>query len=448
MIKRIQISTSTVVVVVLAIVINSTFAMSYISRTATTKSSAAASSSNPSATTVSLLTWNVNGLDPHLLHARAKVASNEILRLAPDVVFLQEVVQSTENIFGSSLEPLYKCCSIHDDIRMNGYYTMLFVRKAGGHTVVQDERITFDAGSAAQSFMGRDLHKIVVKLASQHEIVFFNTHLESLKESAPIRTAQLTYIFEQMMNLDLPACLAGDLNMRNVEQTQALKATNTKDSIIDVYEYFGRPRYASGTWLPPDYDDPTKKSFKCRFDRVYHNSYDEIEFISAARSGSRSKPITLVGDEKLCKSVKTGKMERPSDHLGMFIRLKLREKRSDGARTSKASNNKCSSSAPESAVPCKLASQPKNSGKKRAVKRVARDNNDEPMNIYQCDKAVTTTCKKSANKQSMNERRKIMAAAAERRMDSARYGSTAIATEEIAPESKKECSSSEVIDLT
>ena len=281
--------------------------------------------SDPDAEKLRLLTWNIDGLNPKFRASRTNMIIDEILGLEtiPDAILLQEVVVDTETMLRLALENQYHFCEISDDVRYGfGYYTLTCIRKCKSIHILENERIQYKG--MAESQMGRDLHSTSISIGEkQVKLMLLNSHMESLKESSSIRTAQLCSAFSKMLsNKASGAILAGDLNMRQSEQNEAMKQIEgAKGSIIDVYEFYNRPAYASNTWVLPEeaYSGENKKPyirFSCRFDRVYHNSRG-IEFAP----NTKSKVLQMLGTNK--RSFRDGNgsilYSLPSDHYGILV---------------------------------------------------------------------------------------------------------------------------------
>lgn len=309
-----------------------------------------------SSSSFTLLTYNIDNLNPTLLHKRLLKVIELIQKSNADVVHLQEVIDSTEPLLINGLKHIYTVADTPSrTIRVGGchYYTLTFVQKK--HRILEAKRIDFVGG--AKSNMGRDaLHCRVqfqnTKNSNNHDeanqgasiVTFINSHLESMKESSSVRTHQLTQLFRAMSSSsdNQPMILAGDLNMRNKEVSEALQTLNLmptipkkrkkrigsdnveeeKGVILDAYEFFQKPKNAASTWEMTDYTTPPRFLAKSRFDRVYHNSRNGLAFLPFSDKSNNANAIQMIGRNKSVE-IGNGDICRPSDHFGMIVRFKF-----------------------------------------------------------------------------------------------------------------------------
>jgi endonuclease/exonuclease/phosphatase family metal-dependent hydrolase len=244
---------------------------------------------DPSANTFTLLTWNVNGLDDEDLvrERRTNLILREIIRVNPDILFLQEVVHETYVQFAYQLVGLghYICAS--EPPKDSFYFTCVFVKS--NIVVIDSIRVPFCA-----TYMGRDIARITLQLG-HIQIHLYNCHLESMKESSDIRIAQMKQVMEMARDESGPVILAGDWNARDAEVKKASLSVRGI-SLCDSYVHFGKPKSDSKTWLLPG-----SSFIGCRFDRVYHNCHPSIQFVQQRLAGK----TTL------------------SDHFGLWVEMRL-----------------------------------------------------------------------------------------------------------------------------
>ncbi|KIH61955.1 hypothetical protein ANCDUO_07765 [Ancylostoma duodenale] len=171
---------------------------------------------------VSLVSWNVDGLDGNSLATRMKavykVVSNNIFSLNPDFVFLQEVV-------GRELPTIERLSKLYDIYYSNKdylYFTAILVSKSfevDSHYVIHYQN----------SGMGRTLQIIEVTHCflidgriGEQQVFLLNTHLESMKEHSRARKEQFQLCMDKIREIITanPNCLlffGGDLNIRDDE---------------------------------------------------------------------------------------------------------------------------------------------------------------------------------------------------------------------------------------
>jgi endonuclease/exonuclease/phosphatase family metal-dependent hydrolase len=182
-----------------------------------------------------IATWNVDGLCDDYRPQRTRESARILLSTRADVIFLQEVVADSQRIFEQALGQAY---AIAGGAGGDGcpYWTLAFVRR--DHRVVRARRDAFTG--AGRSAMGRDLLLVDIAVATSSAtaaaadatggrgsgavvVRCITSHLESTKQMARQRVGQLEQIASVMHEFDGPAVCGGDFNMRDVEQTEALK---------------------------------------------------------------------------------------------------------------------------------------------------------------------------------------------------------------------------------
>ena len=154
-----------------------------------------------------LLTWNLDGLDSELLFERTVDAIPKLD--AFDVVFLQEVVTSSKELIMANMPDYehYVGASIPD------YFVMILVKKSLGA-----QGLTANYAPFANSQMGRGVLMVNATMSDGTRYLFATSHLESLKEYAPVRMAQFSLILDQVkVDKDVNVVFGGDFNMRDAE---------------------------------------------------------------------------------------------------------------------------------------------------------------------------------------------------------------------------------------
>lgn len=260
---------------------------------------------------ITLLSYNIDGLNPVNLQYRTHNALALIISENPDVIQLQEVIHETAPVLATTLS--CNGYSTLPDLSMGmcHYFTMSFYKK----DKFQNARLTRMpyAGSAA-SQQGRDSLQLEL---SHHgsRLLFINCHLESCgaafkSPGSAIRIAQLRNGLQKLCDHAEtgPAILAGDLNIREPEA--AAVTSGFVGAITDASSAL--ERRPSNTWFIPG---PSR--FSARYDRVYSNT----------ASGLAPKTFKVIGGEDIYPpggQAEFGKYEQLpyrtiSDHRGLVV---------------------------------------------------------------------------------------------------------------------------------
>ncbi|XP_072880130.1 tyrosyl-DNA phosphodiesterase 2 [Hemitrygon akajei] len=242
--------------------------------------------------TVSLLTWNIDGLDLANLSERARGICCCLALYNPDIVFLQEVIEPYYNYLKKRAVN-YILIPANND----GYYTTIMLKKSRVKLLKQ-EIIDFPTTS-----MMRNLLVVQVNLAG-HELCLMTSHLESTKEHSKERIKQLKTVLKKMNEIPEHATVifGGDTNLRDSE-VKRLGGLPAK--ISDVWEFLNKPEHCRYTW-DTTANNNLKASYACRlrFDRVFFRASSEGQIVP--------KEMYLVGQDKL----ECGRF--CSDHWGLF----------------------------------------------------------------------------------------------------------------------------------
>ncbi|CAB1350433.1 unnamed protein product [Coregonus sp. 'balchen'] len=184
---------------------------------------------------LSLISWNVDGLDTVNLGERARGLCSYLALYTPDVVFLQELI-----------EPYVQY-----------------------------------------------LKKRAVKFRDQ-ELCVMTSHFESCKGQAEERMKQLRVVLKRMTDVpsNVTVLFGGDTNLRDTEVT---KVGGLPSGVCDVWDQLGKQEHCRYTW---DTKANSNKSVpyvsRCRFDRVYLRPARE-----GPGSRMAPDHMALVGLEKL-----------------------------------------------------------------------------------------------------------------------------------------------------
>uniref|UniRef100_A0A5S6QXT7 Endo/exonuclease/phosphatase domain-containing protein n=1 Tax=Trichuris muris TaxID=70415 RepID=A0A5S6QXT7_TRIMR len=273
-----------------------------------TRSSSSADDSTPAASDVakrfSLLSWNVDGLDPHNVKSRASAVADTILETKPTVVFLQEVVEENLTVLRKKLSPEYH--ELSRDTACH-YFTKTFLHRDSASC--QSEHVIPFEGSQ----MGRDMMVAQVTLFGQYSCCLVNAHLESGRQYSNVRKEQLSTAFSLMSaaDADVNVFFGGDLNLRDHE------VGTLPEGIVDLWEANGSPVGEKYTWDGIRNGNIASKGGvgksyrpRCRFDRIYMK-HSSPKLMSPAE-------FKLVGKRTIRSALCL-----PSDHFAILCSFKL-----------------------------------------------------------------------------------------------------------------------------
>ena len=252
---------------------------------------------DPNAKVLRLLTWNIEGLNPHLAIKRALAVCDEIEKHVPDVVYLQEIIQITWDAITDRLQDKYYC---YRDVTPRRYFHILMIR-INSDVEVESYR-NVEVMKFPNTTQSRHLLHIPVTFCHL-KLHFLTSHLESLDKDEPKRKDQLKTVFELMSSLTESqgkTCIfGGDMNITGNEVERA----GFPDNFGDVWEMCGSDMTKRYTW---ESIDPWR-----RLDRLHMCPKD---------SPLQPDTFDLVGDTRLINySV------YPSDHLGVWTEFVLKD---------------------------------------------------------------------------------------------------------------------------
>jgi len=231
-----------------------------------------------------LLTWNVS-MDPTSIEERMEAICEEVAELAPDVVALQEVTEtSLELVERGAWFAQAEGVAISDPT--SAYHTLLYARDG----FARRERVAFPG-----SRMGRDL--VVGELLAA-PLVVATSHLESLPSSAPERQAQLASALERLAPHP-DVCLLGDLNLiPGIDPEPELP-----EGWQDAWLALGHEEEQGFTYDAER--NPTAKRHRSRLDRVF-----------CGLSSFELESIEMVGTVEIAPGLAC------SDHFGLVAELR------------------------------------------------------------------------------------------------------------------------------
>ncbi|CDW53716.1 5' tyrosyl DNA phosphodiesterase [Trichuris trichiura] len=288
----------------------------------------------------SLLSWNIDGLDPHNVKSRASAVANIILELVctfdlictppfgycrtmPTAVFLQEVVEENLVILREKLSSEYD--ELPRETSCN-YFTKTFLHRNSANCD-SSQVIPFEG-----SCMGRDMMVAQVTLFGKAHCCLVNAHLESGRQYSKVRKEQLSTAFSLMRAADsgVNILFGGDLNLRDHEvkahcdsspaefsKVQIFKIQTLPEGIVDLWKANGSPSGEKYTWDSTKNDNIASKGIagrsyrpRCRFDRIYMKH-------------STPRLLTPTEFKLVGKRVIRSCLCYPSDHFGILCCFQL-----------------------------------------------------------------------------------------------------------------------------
>jgi len=253
---------------------------------------------------LSVLSWNIDGLDERELDIRTLSVCDIINERLPEIVMLQEVVDGSSQIIKSLCQQNYKYATCS---KRSEYYNAMLYKKDNNLKV---EKV-LEWRDFENTAMGRHLLSQEITFHNQ-VFTIMTTHLESLKDYSPQRKDQLQDCFSKMLGKSENQCVifGGDLNLREPE-INAIGGIPEK--IKDSWIESGMAKDKKFTW---DLKLNDNKSFENNFKPT--TRYDRIYFRSPDNKNLECVQFDLVGTKKIdaCKLF-------PSDHFGIFASYRL-----------------------------------------------------------------------------------------------------------------------------
>ncbi|VDL82266.1 unnamed protein product [Nippostrongylus brasiliensis] len=242
----------------------------------TSKTSAASGPVDITGLEVSLVSWNIDGLDGNSLDTRMKAVYKIVSGLNPDFVFLQEVVSRGL----PAIDRLSKLYNIYYSNKDYLYYTAILVSKM--FDVERHEVIHF-----VNSGMGRTLQILEGRIGVQR-VFLLNTHLESMREHSKARKEQFKQCMDKIQELITrhPNCLlffGGDLNIRDDELSTIPRG------LADAWLAAGAKKDCEFTWDTRKNDNKQSFGARNRFDRIFwYGPLSRVKFSLAGQQRIRS----------------------------------------------------------------------------------------------------------------------------------------------------------------
>ncbi|XP_020353584.1 tyrosyl-DNA phosphodiesterase 2 isoform X2 [Oncorhynchus kisutch] len=243
---------------------------------------------------LSLLTWNIDGLDLDDIKERLSRLLDYLIKYHPDIVLLQEVISPIYQVLQQVLKP-YHVLPGSD----RSYFTVILLRKSRVQ-LLESSIVNYPTTE-----MRRNLLMAHVSFLG-HPLCVMTSHMESMKPRSLERQNQLRTVWKTMreQSQDHSVIFGGDTNLRDWE---VKNQGGLPENICDVWESLGQPEDCRYTWdcVTNDNKDLPFPA-RLRFDRI---------FLRQAGEGSKVSPdgITLVGLERLndCQRF-------TSDHWGLL----------------------------------------------------------------------------------------------------------------------------------
>ncbi|XP_054909608.1 tyrosyl-DNA phosphodiesterase 2 isoform X2 [Poeciliopsis prolifica] len=243
---------------------------------------------------LSLISWNVDGLDPDNLAERARGLCSYLVLYTPDVVFLQELIPPY-------VQYLKKRAVSYLIIEggEEAYFTGMMLKKSRVK-FLESEIVTYPTTQ-----MMRNLLVAQVTFKDQ-KLCLMTSHLESCKGHAQERMKQLHTVMQRMKDApdDVTVLFGGDTNLRDTEVAKV----GLPSAVCDVWERLGKQEHCRYTWDTKANSNKTVPFVsRCRFDRVYLRpaSKEEVPRLTPDH-------MALIGLEKLDCGRYT------SDHWGLY----------------------------------------------------------------------------------------------------------------------------------
>ncbi|CAH8625223.1 unnamed protein product [Heterobilharzia americana] len=151
---------------------------------------------------LTVLSWNIQGLESTSLSKRLKAIVEIIKKEEFHVVCLQEVILTCLQVLTNEIESAYHIFSASDHSSLWDYFVVILVRKHPNIKIVPD---TVSVEEFPNSVMNRHLLSVDLNLShfspqsdSELNVRVFTTHLESCAEYSVARTAQLKSVWDKM----------------------------------------------------------------------------------------------------------------------------------------------------------------------------------------------------------------------------------------------------------
>ncbi|XP_022058007.1 tyrosyl-DNA phosphodiesterase 2 [Acanthochromis polyacanthus] len=243
---------------------------------------------------LSLISWNVDGLDTDNLAERARGLCSYLVLYTPDVVFLQELIPPYVQYLKKRAVS-YLIIEGGED----SYFTGMMLKKSRVK-FVESETVSYPTTQMMRNLL------VAQATFKDQKLCLMTSHLESCKGHAEERMKQLRVVMQRMREApdDVTVLFGGDTNLRDSEVAKV----GLPSSVCDVWERLGKQEHCRYTWDTKANSNKTVPFVsRCRFDRVYLRpaAKDGIPHLAPDH-------MALVGLEKLDCGRYT------SDHWGIY----------------------------------------------------------------------------------------------------------------------------------
>ncbi|KAL3982813.1 Endonuclease/Exonuclease/phosphatase family protein [Acanthocheilonema viteae] len=239
---------------------------------------------------LTIMSWNIDGLDENNLAIRFTAVCYIISKVSADVVFLQEMTPDLVPQIRKNLSGEYSILVATPNLP---YFTVVLLKPF-------IKLISHKAVPYGRSGMGRSMQLVETSLHG-HKVMLLNTHLESMKEHSDIRMTQIQECFEQLTEWDdgeTVIVFGGDLNARNNEIGEL------PPGFEDAWIAAGSKTKFKFTWDTLLNDNKTAGKARCRFDRIIYKSADVFSRVN----------FSLEGQNRIRSSLCF-----PSDHWAILV---------------------------------------------------------------------------------------------------------------------------------
>uniref|UniRef100_A0A8C7WX32 Tyrosyl-DNA phosphodiesterase 2 n=1 Tax=Oryzias sinensis TaxID=183150 RepID=A0A8C7WX32_9TELE len=205
---------------------------------------------------LSLISWNVDGLDTDNLGERARGLCSYLVLYTPDVVFLQELIPPY-------VQYLRKRAVSYLVIEggEEAYFTGMMLRKSRVK-FLESEIVTYPTTQMMRNLL---VAQVIFK---GHKLCLMTSHLESCKGHAEERMKQLRMVMQRVKDApdDVTVLFGGDTNLRDTEVVKV----GLPSGVCDVWEKLGKQEHCRYTWDTKANSNKTVPFVsRCRFDRIY-----------------------------------------------------------------------------------------------------------------------------------------------------------------------------------
>lgn len=205
---------------------------------------------------LSLVCWNIDGLDTEDLPERARGLWSYLDVYTPDVVFLQELIPPYV-LFLKKRAVSYHIIEGGEE----GYFTGMMLKKSRVE-LLEKTIVPFPTSNMLRNLL---VAQVTFK---DHKLCLMTSHLESCKANSEERMKQLRVVMQKMTDApeDVTVLFGGDTNLRDTEVAEVGLPSN----VCDVWERLGKREHVRYTW---DTESNTNNEIphvcRFRFDRIY-----------------------------------------------------------------------------------------------------------------------------------------------------------------------------------